>query len=222
MATPLAVPAGVSVPQVFNGTQVQTTPRCSGSFDTVAMIDAVAFTARADGGSCVMNNAMGCVFPVVLPLPHEDSRIAAPTIAADIQAACFALALPPPTSALQSPIFPKLSGPLDLKFLLESAFPRHPQSPRTSSAPSAPLGIYHRCSRVTHASGGVRGAGTFDAAGGASRCMRAIGVKALRRCSRAPQRDGTCGARTCRSRDKERRGNRSPQRRRGRRRYRFR
>ena len=51
VAAPLAVCAGLKVPQVPAGAQLQSTPALAVSFETVAAIVAVAFAARVVGGA---------------------------------------------------------------------------------------------------------------------------------------------------------------------------
>jgi hypothetical protein len=54
---PLAVCAGVNVPHVPVGVQVQSTPAFAESFVTVALTDAVPFTRRDEGGAVVKEMA---------------------------------------------------------------------------------------------------------------------------------------------------------------------
>jgi hypothetical protein len=76
VVTVLAVCAGVKVPHVAAGVQLQSTPPFAESFVTVAAIVAVAFTAREVGGAVLseMASAGGGVTLELLPHPTPTSR----------------------------------------------------------------------------------------------------------------------------------------------------
>ena len=78
---PLAVCAGLKVPQDAAGEQLQSTPAFAESLETVAEIVAVPFAASELGGACVMEVEMvpeGCEVTLVLDptAPHPDKLTA--------------------------------------------------------------------------------------------------------------------------------------------------